>query len=101
MLSNHGGRQLGWTAAIDQLSYIRAEVGLDFPIIVDSGFMSGLDIVKALSLGADFVFIGRGFLYAVAALGNRGGEHAAKILFEELRDVMAQMGLKTLKKSKD
>ena len=44
----------------------------------------------------DFAMIGRGFMYAVAALGNKGGEHAATILLEELRDVMAQLGLRTI-----
>ena len=76
-----------------QLSAIRAAVGKDVPLIVDSGIMSGLDIVRVLSAGADFALVGRGFMYAVAALGNKGGEHAASILFEEVRDVMAQLGL--------
>ena len=53
-------------------------------------------MVRALSVGADFVLLGRGFMYAVAALGKKGGHHAATILFEEVRDVMAQIGLKTI-----
>ena len=52
--------------------------------------------MKAIASGADFVLLGRAFMYAVAALGNRGGEHAAAILFEELRDVMAQLGIATI-----
>jgi L-lactate dehydrogenase (cytochrome) len=63
---------------------------------VDSGIRSGLDVVKALASGADFVLIGRAFMYAVAALGDKGGEHAAAILFEELRDVMAQLGARNI-----
>ena len=62
--------------------------------------MSGLDVVRALSAGADFVLIGRGFMYAVAALGKRGGDHAAAILLEETRDVMAQLGLETIEEVK-
>jgi isopentenyl diphosphate isomerase/L-lactate dehydrogenase-like FMN-dependent dehydrogenase len=94
VVSNHGGRQLDAAPPpLAQLSAIRAAVGKDVPLIVDSGIMSGLDIVRVLSAGADFALVGRGFMYAVAALGNKGGEHAASILLEEVRDVMAQLGL--------
>ncbi len=97
VISNHGGRQLDAAPSpLLQLPKIRAIVGPDVPLIVDSGIMSGLDIVRALASGADFVLIGRGFLYAVAALGKKGGEHAAAILLEEMRDVMAQLGLETI-----
>ena len=97
VVSNHGGRQLDAAPSpLSQLSTIRAAVGNDVPLIVDSGIMSGLDVVRALAAGADFALIGRGFMYAVAALGSRGGEHAATILFEEVLDVMAQLGLQTI-----
>ena len=97
VVSNHGGRQLDAVPPpLVQLPAIRAAVGPHTPLIVDSGIMSGLDVVRALSSGADFVLIGRGFLYAVAALGDKGGEHAAAILLEEVRDVMAQLGLETI-----
>ena len=97
IISNHGGRQLDAAPQpLDQLAQIRAVVGADVPLIVDSGVRSGLDVVKALAAGADFVMLGRAFMYAVAALGVRGGDHAAAILFEETRDVMAQMGLKSI-----
>ena len=97
VVSNHGGRQLDAVPPpLVQLPAIRAAVGPHIPLIVDSGIMSGLDVVRALSSGADFVLIGRGFLYAVAALGDKGGEHAAAILLEEVRDVMAQLGLETI-----
>ena len=78
------------------MPHIRAAVGDKLPLIVDSGIRSGLDVAKAIASGADFVLLGRAFMYAVAALGNRGGEHAAAILFEELRDVMAQLGVATI-----
>ena len=101
VVSNHGGRQLDAAPPpLAQLSVIRAAVGDDVPLIVDSGIMSGLDVVGVLAAGADFALIGRGFMYAVAALGNKGGEHAATILFEEVRDVMAQLGLKTINEIK-
>ena len=51
---------------------------------------------KAIASGADFVLIGRSFLYAVAALGKRGGEHAATVLTEELQDVMRQLGVASI-----
>jgi L-lactate dehydrogenase (cytochrome) len=101
VVSNHGGRQLDAVPPpLTQLPAIRAAVGPNVPLIVDSGIMSGLDVVRALSAGADFVLIGRGFMYAVAALGNRGGDHAAAILLEETRDVMAQLGLETIEEVK-
>ena len=97
VVSNHGGRQLDAAPApLAKLAAIRAAVGPDVPLVVDSGIRSGLDVVRALSAGADFVLLGRCFMYAVAALGEKGGQHAATILLEEVRDVMAQLGLKTI-----
>mgnify|MGYP001195333887 CR=1 FL=1 len=97
VVSNHGGRQLDAAPApLAKLAAIRAAVGPDVPLVVDSGIRSGLDVVRALSAGADFVLLGRGFMHAVAALGKKGGHHAATILLEEVRDVMAQLGLKTI-----
>lgn len=97
VISNHGGRQLDAAPPpLAQLSAIRAAVGKGVPLIVDSGIMSGLDVVRVMAAGADFALIGRGFMYSVAALGNKGGEHAAAILLEEVRDVMAQLGLRSI-----
>ena len=95
VVSNHGGRQLDAAPSpLAQLPSIREAVGDGVPLIVDSGIMSGLDVVRALAAGADFALIGRGFMYAVAALGKKGGEHAVTILLEEVCDVMAQLGMK-------
>ena len=97
VISNHGGRQLDAAPhPLDRIGAIRAVVGKKLPLVVDSGIQSGLDIVKALACGADFVMIGRAFMYAVAALGKDGGEHAAAVLLEEMRDVMAQLGITSL-----
>ena len=70
VISNHGGRQLDAAPhPLHQLPHIRAIVGNKMPLIVDSGVRSGLDVAKAIASGADFVMLGRSFLYAVAALG--------------------------------
>ena len=93
LLSNHGGRQLDAAPApVEALVDIRKAVGDEMALMVDSGVRCGLDIVRALALGADFVLLGRAFHYGVAALGPRGGDHVAEILLEETRNVMAQIG---------
>jgi isopentenyl diphosphate isomerase/L-lactate dehydrogenase-like FMN-dependent dehydrogenase len=97
IVSNHGGRQLDAAPApADLLPQIRAAVGPDTPLLVDSGVRSGLDIARMLALGADFVMIGRPFLYAVAALNQRGGHHLMEIFKAELQGVMGQLGCNTL-----
>ncbi len=96
VVSNHGGRQFdGAPAAIDALPVIAAAVNGKIPIIFDSGIRSGLDILRALALGADFVMIGRPYLYGVAALGKRGADHVTNIFVEDLTNNMKQMGIVT------
>ena len=98
VVSNHGGRQLDAApSAVAVLPSIRAAVGPDVPLIVDSGVRCGLDIARMLDLGADFVLMGRPFLYALAALDRQGGEHVMKILKAELEAAMGQIGCPTLK----
>ena len=65
-------------------------------MIFDSGIRSGLDVARALAMGADFVFAGRAFLFGVAALGKRGAGHAYDVLADELVNVMAQTGCRQL-----
>lgn len=97
VVSNHGGRQFDAApSAAKVLPRIRSEVGNRIPIIADGGIRSGLDIAKMLTLGADFVVLGRPFIYACAALGNKGGEHVVHILKNELLSAMSQMGCSTL-----
>ena len=97
IVSNHGGRQLDAApTAVDVLPAIRSAVGPTFPVLVDGGVRTGLDIARMLALGADFVLIGRPFLYAVAALNDKGGNHAMEILKAELQSTMGQLGCSTL-----
>jgi len=96
-VSNHGARQFdGVPAAIDLLPPIVRQVNGRAPILFDSGVRTGLDILRALALGADFVFLGRAFIYGVAALGCYGGDHVVEILLEDLKNNMVQMGCATL-----
>ena len=96
-VSNHGGRQFNAApAAIDVLAEMAERINGRAAVLFDSGVRSGLDVMRALSLGADFVFLGRPWLYGVAALGELGAGHVYDILAADLKTNMAQMGLKTI-----
>jgi len=92
-LSNHGGRQLDSAVApIDQLPGIREQLPKSIPIFIDSGVRNGDSIVKALALGADFVFLGRPFLYGIGADGERGLSQVFDLIEDDVSNVMAQVG---------
>jgi len=69
-------------------------------VIMDSGIRRGTDVLKALALGADFVFIGRPFLYAATIAGEAGVRHGVKLLREEIDRDMAMLGIRTLDEMK-
>lgn len=97
VVSNHGGRQLdGARAAIDALPAIVEAVGGRMPVLFDSGVRRGADIVKALALGANFVFTGRATLYGAAAGGEAGVARALELLRTETDRVMALIGCNTV-----
>jgi L-lactate dehydrogenase (cytochrome) len=97
VLSNHGGRQLDAVPpSIHRLADIRARLGDDYTLMVDSGVRSGLDIARAIACGADFVLLGRAFMFGVAALGSQGGNHVVSVLRDELENTMVQLGIENL-----
>ena len=96
-VSNHGARQFnGSVTAIDALPAIVKTIQGKVPILFDSGVRTGLDAMRALHLGADFVLAGRPFIYGVAALGKFGGDHVANILIDDLKNNMVQLGVGNL-----
>ncbi|MGH7090143.1 MAG: alpha-hydroxy acid oxidase, partial [Stellaceae bacterium] len=97
VVSNHGGRTLDAApAAIDILPAVVERVAGKLTVLMDSGIRTGLDVVRALALGAKCVLAGRPFLFAVAALGDKGGTHALEFFSEEIRMAMGQVGARTL-----
>ena len=91
-VSNHAGRQFDAApATIEVLPHIRAAT--DLPLICDGGAESGLDILRAFAMGADFVMMGRAWHYAMAAFGPRGIAHFAGIVKNDLIANMGQLGL--------
>lgn len=90
-VSNHSGRQFDAApASIEVLPAIRAAT--DLPLIFDSGIDGGLDILRAIALGADFVMLGRPFHYALAALGRDGPAHLIELLRRDMTANLGQLG---------
>jgi isopentenyl diphosphate isomerase/L-lactate dehydrogenase-like FMN-dependent dehydrogenase len=97
IVSNHGGRmEDGVSATIEVLPEVVAAAGT-MPVLVDSGFRRGSDIVKALAIGARAVCIGRPYLWGLGAFGQPGVERVLTILRAETRAAMAQLGAASLK----
>ncbi|MBY6156638.1 alpha-hydroxy acid oxidase [Pseudooceanicola nitratireducens] len=93
-VSNHGGRQFdGCPGSAEALPLVREALGPDTPVLFDGEVRSGLDVVRAIALGADFVMLGRPWLWGVAAFGARGADHVTHILTEDMTSAMIQMGI--------
>jgi L-lactate dehydrogenase (cytochrome) len=92
IVSNHGGRQLdAGQSSIRSLAPIVQKYAGRIKIMLDSGIRSGPDVARALASGAEFTFLGRSFMYGVAALGKAGGDHTISILKTQLKQVMEQI----------
>ena len=97
IVSNHGGRQLdGAIATIDALEAVLDAVEDRLPVFVDSGFRSGLDVAKALALGARGVFLGRPLLYGLAVDGEAGAAAVLELITTELERTMILTGARRI-----
>jgi L-lactate dehydrogenase (cytochrome) len=93
IVSNHGGRQVeALPAAIDALPAIVSAVGGRATVTVDSGVRSGLDVVRAVALGADAAFAGKAFLWGLGALGAEGPLHVIDLMIDEMKAATGQLG---------
>ena len=97
VLSNHGGRQLDRAPIpFHLLPAVARDLGNDTTIILDTGIMSGADIVAALACGADFTLIGRAYLYGLMAGGRPGVDRAITILREQVERTMRLLGVTSI-----
>jgi L-lactate dehydrogenase (cytochrome) len=93
VVSNHGGRQLDGVASIAALPRIADAVGDQLEVLMDGGVRSGLDVVKALALGARACMLGRAWGYAVAARGEAGVAHMLSVMKSEMAVALALTGV--------
>jgi L-lactate dehydrogenase (cytochrome) len=96
VVSNHGGRQLDGTVSPLRVLPAIVQACPEVPVMVDSGFRRGTDVLKALALGASFVFIGRPFNYAASVAGEAGVRRAVGLLRDEVSRNMAMLGVNRL-----
>jgi L-lactate dehydrogenase (cytochrome) len=93
VVSNHGGRQVeALPASIDVLAAISRTVAGRATMLFDSGVRSGLDVVRAVALGAEAAFAGKAFLWGLGALGARGPQHVIDLMIDEMRSALGQLG---------
>jgi L-lactate dehydrogenase (cytochrome) len=97
VVSNHGGRQLdGAIPTARALPHVVDAVGDDLTVLADSGIRSGLDVVRMLALGARGVLLGRAYIYALAAAGQRGVSHLLELFASDMRVTMTLIGAKSV-----
>jgi len=97
ILSNHGGRQLDRAPIpFHLLPEVVREVGADTEVLLDTGIMSGADIVAAIALGARFTLVGRAYLYGLMAGGREGVDRAIQILADQIARTMRLLGVASL-----
>ena len=96
IVSSHGGRQLDHAVAPIRVLPEIVEAAGGLPVMIDGGIRRGTDVLKALALGARFVFVGRPFLYAASIGGSPAVRHAMQLLADEIRRDMALMGVNRL-----
>jgi L-lactate dehydrogenase (cytochrome) len=97
VVTNHGGRQIeALPASIDALPAIASAVGGKASLIVDSGVRSGVDVARALALGADAAFAGKAFLWSLGALGEAGPGHLIDVFKDDLSATLGQLGCHTI-----
>lgn len=97
ILSNHGGRQLDRAPTMLELvPRVREAIGGDAEIMLDTGILSGADIVAALARGADSCLVGRAYLYGLMAGGERGAQRAVDILSTEISRTMQLLGVSSV-----
>jgi L-lactate dehydrogenase (cytochrome) len=93
VVSNHGGRQIeALPAPIDALPAVASAIGSRATVLVDSGVRSGLDVIRAIALGAHAAFAGKAFLWGLGALGERGPGHVIDLMIDEMRAALGQLG---------
>jgi (S)-mandelate dehydrogenase len=101
-VSNHGGRHFdGAPASVDVLPAIVSAVGSRAAVMIDSGIRGGLDVVRALALGAKFCFTGRCFAYGLGALGEAGAPHVADLFFDEIKTELLHVGARSVAEAAD
>lgn len=97
VVTNHGGRQIeALPASVDALPAVAAAVGGKARLILDSGVRSGVDVARAVALGADAAFAGKAFLWSLGALGADGPAHMIELFKDDLSATLGQLGCLTV-----